>query len=219
VSAGDFERTLWDRIARAVRGEPEAQGELFRRYRPPLERFIARQGFDAQAAEELSQEVIRRVLQPEVLAKADRERSMFRTFLLGIATNVVREERRRRRRQGGPLKQLDGPIAGDEERTLLESVPSKEEEESFLEYWKKHVLALALEKLSPEDRDLLTAHYRDGLKQAQIAARKGWPVGTVKTRLGRARERLEELVRELIYEYSSSRHEARTELALLAKMI
>ncbi|MEQ8766884.1 MAG: RNA polymerase sigma factor [Planctomycetota bacterium] len=47
-----------------------------------------------------------------------------------------------------------------------------------------------LEKLRPIERDILLRFHRDGLSIAEIAAELGHPVGTVKSHLHRARQRL-----------------------------
>ncbi len=48
----------------------------------------------------------------------------------------------------------------------------------------------ALEQLSAEHRHVIALHYGADLTEVDIAQVLGWPVGTVKSRLNRARERL-----------------------------
>lgn len=50
----------------------------------------------------------------------------------------------------------------------------------------------ALKKLPDEQRAMLSLHYLDGMGLAEIAAVIGVPVGTVKSRLYHARNRLKE---------------------------
>lgn len=52
------------------------------------------------------------------------------------------------------------------------------------------IVRAALERLSPEDRVLVGLSYEDGFSNSEVAEATGMPVGTVKTRLFRARERL-----------------------------
>jgi len=53
-------------------------------------------------------------------------------------------------------------------------------------------VAAALARLSAQDRGLLDLRYREGLTDAEVAEATGMPVGTVKTRIFRARARLKE---------------------------
>jgi RNA polymerase sigma-70 factor (ECF subfamily) len=56
------------------------------------------------------------------------------------------------------------------------------------------LLVEALEHLSAQDRVLVDLRYREGLSDAEVAEATGMPVGTVKTRLHRARGRLKGLL-------------------------
>ena len=55
-------------------------------------------------------------------------------------------------------------------------------------YWRS--LNFAVQALSPEHRQLIELAYYQGLSQSEIAEVLGWPLGTVKTRLRAAMERL-----------------------------
>lgn len=50
----------------------------------------------------------------------------------------------------------------------------------------------ALKELSPEERLALVLRHQEGLNYAEIAAATGWPLGTVKTHLHRARKALKQ---------------------------
>ena len=51
-------------------------------------------------------------------------------------------------------------------------------------------VARAIASLDGLERETILLAYRDGLSQSEIAARLGWPIGTVKTRSRRALRRL-----------------------------
>ena len=57
-------------------------------------------------------------------------------------------------------------------------------------------LAAAIGTLPPDERAAVLLAYRDGLSQTEIAARLGWPLGTVKTRSRRALRRLRTVLAE-----------------------
>ena len=54
----------------------------------------------------------------------------------------------------------------------------------------------ALRQLTPQDRAILTLHYQEGRSYEEIAAILDSPMGTVKTHLYRARERLKTMMNE-----------------------
>jgi RNA polymerase sigma-70 factor (ECF subfamily) len=54
----------------------------------------------------------------------------------------------------------------------------------------------ALAQLSAEQRRVIALRYGADLTEADIAQVLGWPIGTVKSRLNRARERLRELLKD-----------------------
>jgi RNA polymerase sigma-70 factor (ECF subfamily) len=56
------------------------------------------------------------------------------------------------------------------------------------------IVERALHKLSPEDRELLTLKYLDGLRYQELAERLEVPLGTIMSRLYYARQRFREKV-------------------------
>ena len=64
------------------------------------------------------------------------------------------------------------------------------EDEGIVSAAQRIDLGLALQRLEPGDRLLLRLRYADDLTQPAIARRLGWPEGTVKVRLHRARKKL-----------------------------
>ena len=102
-----------------------------------------------------------------------RDESAFRTWLVGIARNKCSDYFRRKSR-GREL-----PIDG-----INEAVPVSDARGSAGRTAVRETLA----RLSESDRQLLLLFYMKELPQAEIAARLHIPVGTVKSRLHRARE-------------------------------
>jgi RNA polymerase sigma-70 factor (ECF subfamily) len=54
----------------------------------------------------------------------------------------------------------------------------------------REAIAVALATLGPLERQVILLAYQEGLTQSEIAARLGWPIGTVKTRTRRAQRQL-----------------------------
>jgi RNA polymerase sigma-70 factor (ECF subfamily) len=96
-----------------------------------------------------------------------------RPWLLGVARRVLANQRRGAARRSRLSQRL-----GEE---LAAVVPAPEE---------PGIVAGALARLGPEDRELLTLTSWEGLDPGQIAAALGVPGATVRSRLHRARARL-----------------------------
>jgi DNA-directed RNA polymerase specialized sigma24 family protein len=100
-----FPLTRWTFVEYAAQPEHPAQAkalsDLLSQYLPALNGFLVGQfRLDEQQAADLLQSfVLEKVIKAEVLARADRQRGKFRTFLLNTLTNFVISELRRARAQ------------------------------------------------------------------------------------------------------------------------
>jgi RNA polymerase sigma-70 factor, ECF subfamily len=61
----------------------------------------------------------------------------------------------------------------------------------------RETLARALAGMTDTERQVIALAYRDELTQSEIAARLGWPLGTVKTRTRRALHRLRDALTDI----------------------
>ena len=118
-----------------------------------------------------------------------REGSPFRPWLLAIVAN----EARNRRRSAGRRAALVLRAAG-EGRPSGEAAPSPEA--ALLAGERRSVLLAGLGRLSERDRTVIACRYLLELSEAETAATLGVRLGTVKSRLSRALDRLREEVGE-----------------------
>jgi RNA polymerase sigma factor (sigma-70 family) len=102
-------------------------------------------------------------------------------WVLGIARKRAIDQLRRRHANVVPIDELRD-IAGDDGRELAER------------YARANEVRGALERLSPEQREVLTLAYFGELSQSEIADRLGVPLGTVKARAFRGLRRLADLL-------------------------
>jgi RNA polymerase sigma-70 factor, ECF subfamily len=58
----------------------------------------------------------------------------------------------------------------------------------------REAIAAGLAALGSQERQVILLAYQEGLTQSEIAARLGWPIGTVKTRTRRAHRQLRDLL-------------------------
>ncbi len=113
-----------------------------------------------------------------------------RAWLLTIVRNVCYS----RLRQG---RQAAAPEPFDDE---MHSTSQDHPAETNAAIWREThgaLLQAALEKLAPEFREVLVLHELEGLAYREIAAVAEIPVGTVMSRLARARRKLETEARSL----------------------
>jgi len=102
-------------------------------------------------------------------------------WLYGIATNLLRTWFRSVTRGERALRRSAGPAAGDH---LEEALERAEAQRMGPE------LAAVLSRLTPEERDALLLHACAELTYEQIARATGVPIGTVRSRIHRARTRV-----------------------------
>ncbi len=106
----------------------------------------------------------------------------FRPWLLRIVSNEARNRRRSLGRRAGLALRVaeDRPDGG--------TAPSPEA--AVLVHEQRATLLAALERLRPQDRDIVTGRFLLELSEAEVAAALGIPIGTAKSRLSRALGRL-----------------------------
>ena len=91
-----FATTHWSVVLKAGRDDSpnvsEAMAQLCRAYWYPLYAYVRRKGYDAQDAQDLTQEFFARLLARNYLSVADRNKGKFRSFLLGSLEHFLARE-------------------------------------------------------------------------------------------------------------------------------
>jgi RNA polymerase sigma-70 factor, ECF subfamily len=177
----DADRALVDA---AVAGSREAFDELVRRYQSSmitLARVLTSGRFDA---EDLAQEVFVRAWRSIGRFRAE---SSFRTWLHRIAINVVRTHQER---QGRWFRLF---------RFAGEDVPEPVDRDVPVDarLVKRQLIDRALATLPVDLRLAVTLRDVQGLDYREIADALGVPIGTVESRIFRARQRLKPLLKDL----------------------
>ena len=162
---------------------PARFGAIFDRHATVLHRYLVRR-LGPDEGESLVGEVFRVAF--EKRHTYDLSRANARPWLYGIATNMVAKHRRREARRLRATARLAGRrLAPDD---LADRVTGALD---ATDLW--HRVAEAVSALPEPERDALLLHVWEGLAYEDIAAAQGVPVGTVRSRLHRARRRLREL--------------------------
>jgi RNA polymerase sigma-70 factor (ECF subfamily) len=185
-------------IDACLAGKTEAFGVLVRRYQDRLYPTLLHVAGCAEDAHDLLQDTFLRAY--EKLGRFHGE-SSFYTWIYRIGVNLALSSRRRRR----PLLML-----GDAS-TDLPADPAFNPEDSdpagpLVRQERERIVRDALHSLAPDHRVVVVMKEFDGLRYDEIAAMLGIPVGTVRSRLHRARSELRELLRALVDEELPVRH-------------
>lgn len=168
------EEEAW--IARAKRGEREAQQWLLNRYRNRVVRLATHILRRPEEAEDVAQEALVRAL---TQIKTYRGEAPFATWLLRIATRTcIDHTRKRARRREVSLEDSSMPVPAASPGQALEA---------------RLLVSSLLNELTPPLRAALVLRELEELSYEEIAALLKIPVGTVRSRLSAARARFREL--------------------------
>ena len=171
-------------VSAFLNGEERAFAELVERYQTRLLNFIYRTIGDRDRAEDLVQEVFIRVYRH--LHRFDRSKK-FSTWAYTIASNLAKNELRNRSRNPLVLFQaMRGP--GDEEERPIEFEDATTRPDDM--YRKRHLRELVestVSKLPAHHREVFVLREIEGKSYEEIAEITDCNLGTVKSRLNRAR--------------------------------
>jgi RNA polymerase sigma-70 factor (ECF subfamily) len=177
------DRELW---GQAVAGDAGAFGSLFERHARAVYNLCFRRTGNWAVAEDLTSEVF-------LLAWRRRRDVVFTTdgdsvlpWLLGVAVNIARNRRRSDRRAVAAVARLD---ASANEPDFGDDVVGRLADERQM----ADVLAV-VERLPSQEQEVLALCAWSDLSYEDCALALGVPVGTVRSRLSRARAHLRELL-------------------------
>ena len=219
-----FQTTIWTSIRLARDGKSTAINEFVGKYRQPVLSFIRRKGYAEEDAEDLCQEVFLVLIKDNLLARAEQSRGRFRSFLLGVTQNVVRNARRLRTaaKRGGAASpvSLDAPVGDD--ASMANFVEAGAPDDTFDRDWIHHLIQLALDVLErrhPRLHQVLKMHLDQGLTYAEMARALALDAKQVDNLLQQARAKLGELIRGEIAAYCGSSEEYDDEIACLKRFL
>jgi RNA polymerase sigma-70 factor, ECF subfamily len=178
-------RTMSDLLQKVAQSrDVEAFRKLFELYGPRVKSYMMRQGADPTTAEDLAQETLLTVWRKAQLYSD--EKGSATTWIFTIARNL-RIDRLRREVSWQPL-----PENRDEEAS---DAPDPEEEVTERE--RRDKVRAVLQTLPPDQSEVVTLSYVEGLSHSEIAERLGLPLGTVKSRMRLAYQKVKEAVEDI----------------------
>jgi RNA polymerase sigma-70 factor (ECF subfamily) len=182
-----LDRILVDRFKN---GDPSAFDEMVARYWNRIYSMVNQLLRNPQDAEEVTQDAFIRAHRGLDKFRGD---SAFSTWLYQIATNLARNRywywwRRKRDKSVS----FDAPIGPDNETTLADIIPAEVETPGDITVTQEFVTRIGkgMERLGAKHREILILRNVKNLSYEEIADILGISIGTVKSRIARARESL-----------------------------
>ncbi len=180
-----------DLIYRFQQGDNYAFDILVKRYKDPLLNFVYRFLGDRTEAEDIVQETFLRLFKNKHYYK---EIAKFSTWIYTIAGNLAKTELRKRRRRSffsisnftGTDKDYDIPDADVSPEKQADSVLTD------------NIIQQAVNKLSPKFKEVIVLRDIQEFSYEEISEIVGIPLGTVKSRVNRARLKLQEDLKDLM---------------------
>ncbi len=173
--AHESERRLWERSST----DPECFAEIFRRHAQRVHSYCFFATGDDSVADDLTSVVFLEAWRQKGRVTLLHDSSL--PWLLGVARNCARNAARSARRHRHALAQIG---AGESWRHSEEEVVDRLDARLSLE-----AARASLSRLSPSEREVIYLVSWCGLTYHETAQALGVPVGTVRSRLSRARER------------------------------
>ncbi len=178
-------RTMADLLQRvAANGDVEAFRALFQDYAPRVKSYMMRQGADPRTAEELAQETLLTVWRKAALYSD--EKGSATTWIFTIARNL-RIDRLRKEVAWQPL-----PEDNDQQPS-----PDPAPDEVMSEKERGDRVRKILAELPPDQSEVVSLAYVEGLSHAEIASRLSLPLGTVKSRMRLAYQKIRDALEDL----------------------
>ena len=197
-------------IRRAQQGDNGAFEELLLLHQKKVYNLCLRMSANPDDALDLSQEAFLRAWRS--LGQYQFEAS-FSTWLFRLTSNICIDFlRRKKRRQETSLTESYDDSDEGAELSVPDAQPGPEQQAMTNET--KIELARAMEQLSPEHREILQLRVIEDLQYEQIADILGMRVGTVKSRLARARLALRKILKAGNYFDSASSEPVEGEVRL-----
>ena len=181
-------------IRNILSGDDSAFSDLVQKYQKSVHALAWRQIGDFQVAEEITQDTF---LQAYKKLATLKNPNQFAGWLYVIARNLCTDWHRRKK---PTMQSLEATKTKTLEKTAYERFVAEEREKAAAEHRRELVKNL-LEKLPESERTVVTLHYLGEMTSEAISKFMGVSVNTIRSRLRRARKRLqkeESMIRETL---------------------
>ncbi len=179
-----------DLVKKCKKGSREAFNILFSRYQSQVINTAYGMLSDREDAYDAAQEVFVRVYKN---IESFKEQSSFTTWLYRITTNVCSDILRKRQKNTGVIS-INGVLDDDKELDIPDENPTPEENAELTE--RQRAVRDAIASLKDEYRIVITLCDMEDMSYDEISEVLRLPVGTVKSRINRARNALKKKLEE-----------------------
>ena len=203
-SKADTDQAL---VRRVQAGDSRAFDLLYMRYQHKIASLVSRFVHSPEEAEDVTQDAFIKAYRALPRFRGE---SAFYTWLYRIAVNTAKNHLALARNR---LQQVEIDADGGETSEVMQALTDPDDPEGSLRSDQlAAAVARAIGELPPDLKTALTLREFDGLSYAQIADVMECPVGTVRSRIFRAREAIDEVIRPLL-DQGRSRRQGAQELA------
>nr|WP_287469653.1 RNA polymerase sigma factor RpoE [Hydrogenophaga sp.] len=194
-------------VQRTLAGEQRAYDLLVIKYQRRVERLIGRMVRDADLVQDIAQETFIRAYRALAQFRGD---AQFYTWLYRIAVNTAKKQLLELKRDPlvyqSQLKSAEDDETSAPERELNPNVADTETPEAVLASKEiANAVNAAMEALPEELRMAITLREIEGLSYEEIAQALDCPIGTVRSRIFRAREAISARIKPLLDRQSGKR--------------
>ena len=191
-------------VERTVAGDQRAYGLLVAKYERRIQRLIGRMVRDVDLVEDIAQETFIRAYRALHQFRGD---AQFYTWLYRIAVNTAKKSLMDMKRNPVITESALRAGADEDETSVMENELTSEETPETVLAAKEIAAAVnvAMEALPEDLRQAVTLREIEGLSYEDIAEVMGCPIGTVRSRIFRAREAISAKVKPLLSNQTGKR--------------
>lgn len=190
MGENELDRALVERVQK---GDTSAFDLLVRKYQHRVVGLVSRYVSDRSECQDVAQEAFLRAWRA---IDSFRGESAFYTWIYKIAVNTAKNHlvSRRRRPPSDDVDATEAEYGPGAERMSEHATPEHEMVRSQVE----QTVLNTVQELPEELRTAITLREMDGLSYEEIAEQMGCPIGTVRSRIFRAREAIDQKLQPLL---------------------
>ena len=190
-------------VERTLAGDQRAYGLLVLKYQRRIQRLVGRMVRDVDLVEDIAQETFIRAYRALHQFRGD---AQFYTWLYRIAVNTAKKSLLELKREPAVLHSSQTSEEEDE-TSWQKNEPSTDETPETLLAAKEiaAVVNAAMDELAQDLREAIVLREIEGLSYEEISVAMDCPIGTVRSRIFRAREAISARIKPLLDKQTSKR--------------